>query len=173
MRDLPGITIRLAAAADAPDLPQVERSAGAAFRTLSDLAWIAGEPVAPGESFLPLIAAGTVWVAQDAIRGVIGELRGEAAGDVLHILEIAVAADFQQRGIGRRLLDAAADAARHKGLKALTLTTFRHVVWNGPFYARYGFAELPDAGLDTRLRDILRAEDAHGLPNRCAMRLAL
>jgi GNAT superfamily N-acetyltransferase len=173
MHNLSGITIRLAVVADAPHLPEVERSAGAAFRALPDLAWIADEPIVPGETSLPLIAAGTVWVAQDAASGVIGELLGGIAGDDLHIYELAVAAEFQQRGIGRRLLDTAANAARGRGLKALTLTTFRHVAWNAPFYARYGFAELSDAALDVRLRDILRAEAARGLPNRCAMRLAL
>jgi GNAT superfamily N-acetyltransferase len=167
------ISIRLAAARDAASLVDVEFSAGALFRTLPDLAWIADQPLAPGETFLPLIAAGTVWVAQDAHGMIVGELRGEIAGEALHILELAVATEFQQRGLGRRLLDAAAEAARTRGLKALTLTTFRHVAWNGPFYARYGFIELPDGDLDARLRETVRSEEVRGLPNRCAMRLPL
>jgi hypothetical protein len=57
-------------------------------------------------------------------------------------------------------------------LRALTLTTFRHVAWNAPFYARYGFVELP-ADSDGRLKAILIRETAHGLPNRCAMRFDL
>ncbi len=169
----PPISIRLATARDAALLPGVELSAGALFRTLPDLAWVADEPLAPAESFLPLIAADTVWVAQGPDGTIVGALRGEIAGDVLHILELAVAKDVQQRGLGRRLLAAAAEAARTRGLKALTLTTFRHVAWNAPFYARHGFTELSDGGLDARLREILRAEEARGLPNRCAMRLPL
>ncbi len=148
-------------------------SAGTLFRTLPELAWVADEPLASAESFLSLIAAGTVWVAQDSRGTIVGELRGEIAGDVLHVLELAVAHDAQRRGVGRRMLDAAVEAARTYGLGALTLTTFRHVAWNAPFYARYGFAELSDSDLDTRLREFLRAEEAHGLPNRCAMRLPL
>jgi ribosomal protein S18 acetylase RimI-like enzyme len=167
------VSIRLAVARDAASLAGVELSAGALFRTLPDLAWVADEPLAPAGSFLPLIAAETVWVAQDTHGRIVGELRGEIVGDVLHILELAVAKGSQQRGIGRRLLDVAMEAARARGLEALTLTTFRQVAWNAPFYARHGFTELSEDGLDARLREILRAEDARGLPNRCAMRLSL
>jgi GNAT superfamily N-acetyltransferase len=166
-------SIRLAASRDAAFLPRVEAEAGALFRTLPELAWIANEAIGPPEAFLPLIQAGTVWVAEDAAAGVVGELRGEILDDVLHIVELAVTMDFQRRGIGRRLIDVAVDAAREKGLRALTLTTFRHVAWNGPFYARYGFVELRGGALDKRLAETVRAEEVRGLPNRCAMRLDL
>jgi GNAT superfamily N-acetyltransferase len=165
--------IRLANAGDAVVLPGLESSAGSLFRSLPDLAWIADEPIGAAEEFLPPIAAGTVWVVDDAGAGVIGELRGEVFGDVLHIVELAVARDFQQRGLGRRLIDVAAAAARARGLHAITLTTFRHVAWNAPFYARYGFVELSDADIGERLRDTVRAEEARGLPDRCAMRFPL
>jgi len=167
------MSIRLADERDAAFLPGIEASAGALFRTLTELAWVADEPLASPESFLPLITAGMVWVAEDSGTGVIGALRGEIFGDVLHILELAVAKDFQRRGLGRRLIDVAVDAARARGLKAITLTTFRDVAWNAPFYARYGFVELSGAQSDGRLREIVRAEEARGLPNRCAMRLQL
>lgn len=173
MKPLAGIVIRLAHAGDAALLPAVEGAAGALFRTLPELAWVADEPLGAPQDFLPPIAAATVWVAEDSQAGVIGELRAEICGGDLHILELAVAADFQQRGIGRCLLDAARDAARERGLQALTLTTFRHVAWNAPFYARYGFVELAAAKNGERLAEIVRAEEASGLPNRCAMRMAL
>jgi GNAT superfamily N-acetyltransferase len=165
--------LRLAGDYDAPFLPQIEQSAGALFRTIPELAWVADEPIGSAEDFLPAIAARTVWIAEDGDAGVIGELRGEIIGDVLHIVELAVAKEFQRRGLGRALLDFAIDAARARGLRAVTLTTFRHVAWNAPFYARYGFVALREAELDVRLRDILRAEEARGLSNRCAMRFPL
>lgn len=166
------ILIRPARPADAAALVTVEASAGELFRTLPDLAWIADEPLGAPEDFLPLIAAGTVWVAE-ADGAVTGELRAEVWGQALHVLELAVAKDFQQRGIGRRLLDAARDEALGRGLAALTLTTFRHVAWNAPFYARYGFVELAGDAIPARLAETLRVEVARGLPNRCAMRLKL
>ena len=166
-------SIRLADCADAVFLPGLEQSAGELFRTLPELGWIADEPIGSVEEFLPFIAAGMVWLVDDAEAGVIGELRGELAGDVLHIVELAVAQNFQRRGFGRALIDFAAAWARNRGLRALTLTTFRHVAWNGPFYARYGFVELAPAESDERLSAIVRAEEGRGLPNRCAMRLSL
>ena len=165
--------IRLAGPHDAARLPKVEKSAGALFRSIAELAWVADEPIGSAEDFLPAIAARTVWVAEDGEAGVIGELRGEIVGDGLHIVELAVAQEFQRRGLGRALLDFAADAARARGLRAITLTTFRHVPWNAPFYARYGFIELTDAELDAWLRQTLIAEATRGLRNRCAMRLPL
>ena len=166
------VSVRLAVAADAQFLPAIEQSAGELFRTLPDLAWIADEPIGTAEEFLPLIRAGTVWVAQSGTSGIVGELRGGIADDCLHIVELAVERAFQQQGIGRALIDAAATWSRSRGLRALTLTTFRHVAWNAPFYARYGFVELPRES-DVRLKAILIRETAHGLPNRCAMRFEL
>jgi GNAT superfamily N-acetyltransferase len=166
-------SIRLAQAGDAAILPGIEASAGLLFKSLPDLAWIADEPIGAAEDFLGAIATGTVWLAEDRSNGVVGELRGEVFGDALHVVELAVAKDFQRLGLGRRLIDAAATWARTRGLKAMTLTTFRHVAWNAPFYARYGFIELSPTELDERLRATVRAEENRGLPNRCAMRLTL
>ena len=45
----------------------------------------------------------------------------------------------------------------------LTLSTFRSVPWNAPYYARLGFAELPAAELTPGLTEILAAETAFGL----------
>src|SRR3569833_4470703 len=134
--------IRVATVSDAEALPGVQSSAGALFRTMPDLAWSADEPIEPPAHYLPMIARGDVRVAQDARGGVVGCLFGEVVEDAFHVLELAVVREAQQRGLGRRLLDAARDAARSRGLAAVALTTFRHVAWNGPFYARYGFAPM-------------------------------
>lgn len=63
----------------------------------------------------------------------------------LHIDEVDVLRAFQSQGIGRALLGAAADWARTKGLQTLSLTTFRDVPWNAPFYASFGFREWDPA----------------------------
>jgi GNAT superfamily N-acetyltransferase len=56
-----------------------------------------------------------------------------------HLEQISVHADFAGRGVGTRLL---AEVVR-RAATPVTLLTFRDVPWNGPFYARHGFAELP------------------------------
>jgi N-acetylglutamate synthase-like GNAT family acetyltransferase len=71
--------------------------------------------------------------------------------------------------VGRQLI-ACAEHARKLGLTSLTLTTFRDVPWNAPFYARLGFEIVTE--LTPELRQKREEEAAHGLAydSRCAMR---
>jgi GNAT superfamily N-acetyltransferase len=169
------IIIRLAEAADAPLLPAVERSAGEAFRAIDDLAWVADTADLSVEGYAALIAAGAAWVATDQAGTVVGFLCGEVFDDELHIWELAVNHASQRAGLGKRLLDTATSWAAGNGARHLTLTTFREVAWNEPFYQRAGFRTLPDHELGPRLADTLRREIANGLPGerRCAMRFDL
>jgi GNAT superfamily N-acetyltransferase len=166
------VQIRHAVSADAALLPDIERSAGELFRTVPDLAWIAGDEVMSAEAHLEHIAQGTVWVAQEEGGALIGFLTAERAGDELHIWELAVHAGHQGRGVGRQLMEAAEAYTWREGLSSLTLTTFRGVPWNEPFYARLGFETLEGAAIGDRLSAILRDEVLKGLPGerRCAMR---
>lgn len=165
------IAIRLAPQAHAALFPAIERSAGEAFRAIPDLAWIADHTVSPAEEYLPMIAAGTVW---EAVEGEtpVGVLLGEITADTLHVWELSVMLSHQKQGLGRRLMQAAADHARARGLVALTLTTFRSVPWNRPFYAGLGYQML-EAPLPQELQALIDNETARGLHDRCAMRLAL
>ena len=67
------------------------------------------------------------------------------------------------------------DWARERGFASVTLTTFRHLAWNAPFYARSGFAVLGDQELTPALRQRLQAEADMGLDptKRIAMRFEL
>ncbi|MGV9324073.1 GNAT family N-acetyltransferase [Streptosporangium sandarakinum] len=69
---------------------------------------------------------------------------GQVDGDV-HLDQLAVHPDHGRRGIGGRLLEAVCDHAASTGAAAVTLTTFRDVPWNAPWYARRGFAVLDPA----------------------------
>ncbi|MDH7971215.1 GNAT family N-acetyltransferase [Sphingomonas sp. AR_OL41] len=165
----------MAHAADAPFLPAIERSAGEAFRAIADLAWIADADDMSVDRYAALIAGGAAWVASDAVGDIAGFVCGEVFRDALHIWEMSVRHDRQQAGLGRRLLATATSWAVARRLPAVTLTTFREVAWNEPFYRRAGFHTLPDHDLTQRLAETLRAEVANGLPGerRCAMRLDL
>lgn len=169
------IIIRLAHAADAPFLPVVERSAGEAFRAIDDLAWTADAEDLPAERYAALIAGGAAWVATDEAGDIAGFICGEQFGDTLHIWEMSVRHDRQHAGLGKSLLATATSWATTTGLRRVTLTTFRGVAWNEPFYQRAGFRTLPDHELGPRLAETLRTEIANGLPGerRCAMRLDL
>jgi predicted N-acetyltransferase YhbS len=89
----------------------------------------------------------------------------------LHIWEFNVHPDFQQKGIGAGLMRACMIDARNSSFSAVTLTTFRDVAWNAPFYARLGFEEVSALDAHPRLAGELALEADHGLPieRRCAM----
>jgi N-acetylglutamate synthase-like GNAT family acetyltransferase len=79
----------------------------------------------------------------------------------------------QGRGRGWTLLEHAARRAAADGRPALTLTTFEHVPWNAPYYARLGFRILADAEVTPGLRAIRRREAEIGLdrwPRVCMRR---
>ncbi|HEY8125468.1 MAG TPA: GNAT family N-acetyltransferase [Methylocystis sp.] len=167
--------IRVAEARDAEALPTLENSAGALFRSFPSLEWLAdGEDLSVGR-YRELIAAGASWVAIDPDDRPIAFLSGSIEENDLHIWELGVRRDLQRFGIGRNLLLAAIRDARCRRLAAVTLTTFRDVPWNAPFYARLGFESLAGEAIGDRLERILRADARRGLPMhaRCAMRLRL
>ena len=111
----------------------------------------------------------------DTAGAPVAFLDAEVFGDELHVWEISVHRDWQSRGIGRALLTKAAEYCEGRALAAMTLTTFRDVPWNAPFYATLGFAPVPEADLNARLRQVLAHEAQIGLPaaQRCAMRRAM
>ncbi|WP_438023597.1 GNAT family N-acetyltransferase [Sorangium sp. So ce233] len=166
--------VRPAIEADLYRLPEIERSASEAFRG-TDLNFEALTSVTPAEGWRDALRAGTLWVVDDGAGRPIAFLGAEAVGDELHIREFDVDLDHQGQGLGRRLLSHVIAWARTAKFQALTLTTFRTVPWNGPFYAALGFRELPPAETSSRLIAILKNEARHGLDpaQRCAMRLDL
>jgi hypothetical protein len=86
-----------------------------------------------------------------------------------HLEQISVRADQGRRCIGSLLLD---ETVRRAGL-GVTLITYRDVPWNGPWYARHGFTELPRDSWGPELRARWQAEiDAgiHALGPRLVMR---
>ena len=73
------------------------------------------------------------------------------------------------------MLDDAREADLAAGHAFVTLTTFRDVPWNAPFYARAGFRALANHEIGPGLAEVMRQEAARGLDpvTRVAMRRAL
>lgn len=168
--------IRLARENETALLSVVERSAARRFQIVPGLEWVAESGVLSEVLHLDCIRGGTCWVAVDEHDIPVGFLSAEAvAGRELYIHEMSVSEAFQGHGIGRALLEAAIEWATIHQMAALTLTTFRAVPWNAPFYSRIGFKVLSASGLDERLSALLRKEIEEGFAQgtRCAMRLSL
>lgn len=126
----------------------------------------------PADVWRPIVAEGLVWVAE--LDGhVVAFLAARLEPDSLHILEFDVRREAQGQGIGRHLLAVAVADARRRGLGGLSLTTFRDVPWNAPFYASVGFAIVERDAAPSWLSAYLDREAGRGLDpaRRCAMSL--
>src|SRR5262245_43475887 len=83
--------------------------------------------------------------------------------DAAHLEEIDVDPAHGRRGLGTRLVLQICDWAVAKGFRSVTLTTFRDVAWNMPFYARLGFEIVPRSQLSPALCAIVKDETRRGL----------
>lgn len=108
-------------------------------------------------------AEGRLWVAlADDVP--VGFALVEILGHGLpHLEEIDVYPRHGRRGLGAALVRAVCEWASRSGHREVTLTTFRAVPWNMPFYSRLGFEEIPIAELRPELAAIVRDEAARGL----------
>jgi GNAT superfamily N-acetyltransferase len=126
----------------------------------------------PDGDFRAAQADGRLWVALDDDQPV-GFAIVELLDDGLpHLEEIDVDPDHGRRGLGAAMVREVCDWTAAHGHPEVTLTTFRAVPWNMPFYARMGFEEVPEPSLRPALRDVVRYEAERGLDPaaRCVMR---
>jgi GNAT superfamily N-acetyltransferase len=162
-------SIRLAAKNEMDLLPTIERAAAAQFRD-SPYPHLADAPLA-ADSIEP---DDDVWVVVE-VRHIVGFAIARKSGDAIHIQEVDVHPEHARRGLGRQLIEHIAQWARELGFRAVTLTTFSDVPWNGPYYSRLGFTLVPADSMTSELRAILKAEEAAGIPmeHRICMRRPL
>lgn len=136
-------TIRATAEADLPATQAIEVGAGSAFKQL-DMDLVAGDDPMPIERLREYVIQGRSWVAVDSSQRILGYLIADIVDNCGHVEQVSVDPDFRGQRIGRALIDACSDWARHEGLPALTLTTYREVPRNGPYYEGLGFSYLAD-----------------------------
>jgi GNAT superfamily N-acetyltransferase len=111
--------------------------------------------------------AGHLWVAMaDDIA--VGFAHVEVIErETAHLDEIDVDPAHGRRGLGTRLVLHVCDWAAGHGYASVTLTTFRDVPWNMPFYARLGFGIVAPEHLSFALRTVVEDETRRGLdPSR-------
>lgn len=150
-----GYEVRPARPGDLPVLPEIEVSGDAMFAGV-------GIVFPPGPTVVEELAGGDaeILVAGDPPVGfaAVTELDGAA-----YLEQISVRGDLTGQGTGARLLDAVMARAAEAGLPGVALLTFRHVPWNGPWYAGHGFGELPEERWGPGIRARWDAEAEAGL----------
>lgn len=133
------------------------------------------ETLPAGEAQMPLgelracLIASQLWVAEELDFGVLGFISTTRHGAVLHLLEMDVLPLKSGKGIGAGLLLHLFHTARLRGRKAITLTTFEHLPWNAPFYAKNGFSEVRDLSRFPHLSTALEVERHRGFKRRVGM----
>jgi len=118
---------------------------------------------------------GRAWVAVDGEDRPVAYLLSKVVDGCAHVEQVSVVRAHAGRALGAALVDHLGDAARREGRPALTLTTFRDVPWNAPYYARLGFAVVEPAEQGPQLAALV-AHEATAIPGdapRVAMRRAL
>jgi 4-diphosphocytidyl-2-C-methyl-D-erythritol kinase len=106
---------------------------------------------------------GQVWVACPEDGVPVGMVIASLREGAVYIEELDVLPEHGRRGLGARLLGRVCAWARAQGHPAVTLSTFRDVPWNGPFYRRHGFRDLQPAEWTPGMRAIREQEARHGL----------
>lgn len=169
-----GGPIRPARADEIAALQEIERRAGAPFAEVGMFAVAEDEP--PSQEVLrAFVIEGRAWVWPDEHDHPIAYLILGLVDGQPHIDQVSVDPAHAGARIGKRLIDHAVRWAKDCGLHEITLTTFTHVPWNGPYYERLGFTYIPAADEPPGLRAIRAAELAHGLDEwpRASMRAEL
>jgi ribosomal protein S18 acetylase RimI-like enzyme len=135
------VEVRPATVEDVAAMQAAEDLAGERFRDVDDprISKCADDPPYVTEGLERAAREGRSWVAVDADGAVIGLAVAWEVDDEGHLDELAVVPDHGRRGIGRALVDEVVAWTRARGLPSITLTTFRDVPWNAPYYERLGF----------------------------------
>jgi GNAT superfamily N-acetyltransferase len=151
------VTIRPPRPDELPLLVDIERAAGRAYADHGMPEVAADDPGSAAE-LEPYRAAGAAWVAVDDGDSPVAYIITAAVDDGTHIEQVSVHPAHAGRGIGAALIAHVAALARAQGRTAVTLTTFRDIPWNAPYYARLGFRELPDDEWGQQLRSLIARE---------------
>ncbi|KAL2070512.1 hypothetical protein VTL71DRAFT_13538 [Oculimacula yallundae] len=165
-------TIRRPRTTDIPLLAQVERSAAQIYRT-ADMDSLADGATLDPYILITIANAGYLWVAANRFDEPVGFLGGNYLSGNFHIIELSVAKEYQGRGIGSALVATMSQQVRLEGYRSITLTTFRDLPWNAPWYAKLGFEEVKVQDMGKEFEKLVDSEARHGLDpkRRCVMRM--
>ncbi len=154
--------IRLATIEDIPLLPDIENAAGDLFLQFEFTAHLAADTT-PVEDFAQAQKDNLLWIATTPDGRPVGFAQVYMLDGEAHLQELAVHPDFGRQGIGTGLVKAVCDWAQASGIPAVTLTTFRDIPWNAPFYQKLGFRILEAEELTPPLLQLVENEELHGL----------
>jgi GNAT superfamily N-acetyltransferase len=163
---IPRYTIRQAHSSDVAKLPDIEREAASLFASHATALGFNPEGPIHVSSLETLKAAqelGRLWVALDSITQLVGFALVREIDGFAHLEEMDVLPNHGRKGIGAALLEAVCAWATQTRYPAVTLSTFRDIPWNGPFYSRHGFHVVAPEALSNGLACVVEIERRRGL----------
>jgi predicted N-acetyltransferase YhbS len=158
-----GYIIRSARIEDLSFLSQIEQAAAKLFMNTSFPFLVDAEPL-PLVLLQQLFKAGTVWVATNNCNTVIGHAVAREVDGTLYLQQIDVIPEHGRRGIGSALVNIVCSWAKTHSYQFVSLSTFRDIPWNAPFYSKLGFRIVSESELTNGFHQIRLQEVAAGLP---------
>ena len=163
--------IRTGTEADYRLLDEIEARSDRTFLRLPGFESVIDEPRMAGDLGPDRYPGAALFIAED--EKPIGFAYIRDLDDCTFVTQISVVPEAQGKGTGTALLEAATAVAKQSNKRGLTLTTFKDVPWNAPYYARRGFHILDDTEMGPDLAayfvsDVARCS-RYGA--RCAMGL--
>jgi GNAT superfamily N-acetyltransferase len=160
MSRMPAFQIRPVRPDELPTMLEIDDDAGALFAAHGVHVSLADDhPFVRAERRLFRAASGRgeAFFAVDEARRAVGLLVLGTRDGAPYVEQLAVRIEAMRRGIGARLLQKAiawADARAGE----LWLTTYAHLPFNAPYYARFGFASVPESVCGPHMKDTLRTQ---------------
>lgn len=138
-----GYEITRADVEEIPALIAVNQAADTLFEGTGLVDGAAACENVPSEVFEAAIAARHVLVMRETQGAApVGFALTSERGGTLYLDQVSVRPDHGRKGLGRALVRRVIADARRRGLAHVTLSTFRDLPWNGPFYRSLGFREI-------------------------------
>lgn len=171
MRRLPaGYQISPAEPDDIGTLIAIDLAAGALFAPTGLISADALHDHVPADVFEQAIESGDVHKVHLTDGAPAGFTLVSERGGTLYLDQISVHPDHGRKGLGTALIEQVAQVARARKLSRITLSTFRDLPWNGPFYRRLGFRELARRELAPWMLELEQMQAASlDISRRCFM----
>lgn len=145
---------------DIPVIQALEAAAAQRFLSFPELAVLAHSEVTESQVHQQSISQELAWLVEDATGRILGFCYAQVLADSLYLAEISTHPDARGMGVGRMLVKHTRQMAAQRGLSGVTLTTYRDVPWNAPWYQRQGFIALEPSLLGSELSDIVQHQAA-------------
>lgn len=152
-------------------LQALERDAAILFGTITGYSFCVDLPCRTDDEHLQVLQKGFSLVAFDETNCIVGFALILPLDNRPHLLELAVASKHQSKGVGSMLLAGVIQWVIAINNTDITLTTFREIPWNMPWYQRAGFVEFVPGRERPELEAICQHERESdvGLKPRVAM----